>query len=247
MAPLRAVVFDLGQTLWDFAPTQNSWRLSVLRLHERLAAAGGAVPSPRALDKALGATSQRWFQEWDSDRLEQPPSDRFLSETLASLGIEPGDGLVTDLTAILFGRERDMPVLEPDTLVALATLANRGLALGCVTNTVLLEEGIQDIVERLGLRRYLRAVVASSAMGYHKPHASLFLRALGDLGVVPEEALFVGDRLHDDVRGAKDLGMRAVLTHQYRQEPLDSATVPPDAVITRLGDLPRTLEELGLL
>lgn len=248
MTAVRAVVFDLGHTLWDFAPREESRRLRVLRLHERLSGAlDGAVPAPAELDGALGATAQRWFESWikHPDDLEQPPTERLVGETLASLSLPVSDDLLHELTSIVFGAELDIPVIEPDSLAALAGLHQRGLAMGCVTNTITLEDGIRDALTRLGLLRYLRSVVVSSAVGYRKPHPSLFLRALEELGVDPGEAVFVGDRLFDDVSGAQAVGLRAVLTHQYRQEPLDGASVAPDAVIRRLGDLPAAIERLS--
>ena len=245
MPTFRAVVFDLGHTLWDFAPREDSRRLNVLRLHGRLEAAlGDDVPQPAMLDQALSATVERWMESWNSDRFEQPPSERLVREALDTLGLSLPDGLLRDLTAILFGAEVDMPVIEPDGLAAIAILDQRGLSMGCVTNTILLDKGIRDALRRLGLLRYLRSVVVSSAMSYRKPHRSLFQRALDELEVAPREALFVGDRMIDDVGGARGVGMRAVLTHQYRQEPPDGGSAPPDAVIRRLSELPAALDRI---
>ncbi|TMD41339.1 MAG: hypothetical protein E6I88_07905, partial [Chloroflexi bacterium] len=50
----------------------------------------------------------------------------------------------------------------------------------------------------------------------------------------PSAALFVGDRVREDVEGPKRLGMRAVLTREWRQE--DDPGVA-DFVIERLGEL----------
>ncbi|MCI0849720.1 MAG: HAD family hydrolase [Chloroflexi bacterium] len=241
MTAIRAVIFDLGHTVWDFAPTANARRLNVLRLQQRLEdALDLEVPPPGVLDDALLASSKRWFREWYDDpaRLEQPPSSGIITQAIAPLGLHPAPDVLDDLTRIIYGTEVDMPVIEPDTLAAIATLDARGLTMGCVTNTILLPEGITDAIDRLGLRRYFRSVVVSSEMGYRKPHSSLFLRAAEELAVAPEEALFVGDRVVDDVGGAQAVGMRGVLTHQYRQEPLDGAAVTPDAVIQRLAELP---------
>ncbi len=246
MAIIRAVIFDLGHTLWDFAPTEATRRLNIVRLHRRLEAAlDGRAPPPAALDGALGATVARWLGQWNGDRLEQPPTEMLVAEALGGLGIAPADGLLRELAAILFGRELDVPVVEPDTLAALGTLEERGLAMGCVTNTITLEEGIRDIIVRLGLRRYLRSMVASSAMGFRKPHPSLFLRALAELDAPPQEAVFVGDRLVDDIAGAQAVGMRAVLTQQYRHEQPDPSTATPDATIRRLGEVPQAIERLA--
>lgn len=247
MPSIGAVIFDLGHTLWDFAPREDTWRLNVLRIHERLSAAlGDGLPPPAALDRSFGATAQRWYQSWDvADDLVQPPSDELVREALADLGLAVEEDIIAELTRLLLGAELDMPVVEPDTLAAIAQLDAQGVALGCITNTILLEEGILDALRRLGLLRYLRSVVASSAAGYRKPHASLFQRALRELGVAPQEAVFVGDRLFDDISGAKGIGMRAVLTHQYREEPLDGTAVRPDAVVRRLSELPELLERLS--
>ena len=244
---IRAVVFDLGHTLWDFAPTIESRRFVVLRLHTTLERAlGGDVPPPAALDRVLHEASLRWFKRWDEERddLSQPPSETFLRDALAELGVPASPALLRAATGAVFAGDPDMPVVAPDTLAALGELDARGLRLGCVTNTVSLEAGINDVIERLGLRRYLRSVVVSSAMRYRKPHPSLFRRALDDLDVAPREAVFVGDRLRDDVAGAKAIGMLAVLTHQYRQEPLDGARLAPDAVIRRLSDLPAAIARM---
>ena len=247
MTRVRAVIFDLGHTVWDFAPTEQSRRYAVLRLHDALEAAlGDATPLPSALDKAFTSSVARWIDRWNdgSDGLVQEPTDALVREALASLDLAVDADLLAEATHAVLGIEYLMPVVEADTLAAIATLHGRELALGCVTNTLLLEEGILEVLRRLGLMRYLDAHIASSAGGYRKPHASLFRRALAALGVEPDEAVFVGDRLVDDISGAKGAGMRAVLTHQYRQEPLDGAAVAPDAVVRRLADLPDVIERL---
>ncbi|MCH8949188.1 MAG: HAD family hydrolase [Chloroflexi bacterium] len=245
MTQIRAVIFDLGHTVWDFAPRENVRRLNALRLHLRLRESlEGAVPSPNALDKALIATFVRWMKSWEGDSLEQPPSEELVREALATVDLAVPDALLRDLTLLLFGSEVDVPVIEPDTLAALDRLDRRGIAMGCVTNTILLEEAIAELLAKLGLRRYLQSYIVSSNTDYRKPHPSLFLRALDELGVPPEEALFVGDRLVDDIGGAQGVGMRAVLTHQYRQEPLEGAARAPDAVVRRLGELPDVIERM---
>ena len=237
--PIRAIIFDLGHTVWDFAPRDDAYKLNILRLHERLLAwDGGDVPAPKLLGRTLSKAIARWMSVWDSDVLEQATSDVLVSEALADAGLSPPPDVISDVTTTLFGREVDMPYVEPDALATFDSFHTDGIAMGCVTNTILLEEGINDALMRLGLLRYFRSVVASSSMGFKKPHASLFQRALCELDIQPEEALFVGDRLVDDVSGAQAVGMRAVLTHQFRQEPLDGANVEPNAVISRLAELP---------
>lgn len=247
MPRIQAVVFDLGHTVWNFSPRTHVRRLVALQMHFRLRdTMGGGAPPPEAIDAAFISAIQRWMSVWDSDDLVQPPTERLVREALELVGVAPVSEELTALTRLGFGSERDVPTVEPDTLAAFGWLEQRGTAMGCVTNTILLEEAIAELLERLGLRRYLRSMVVSSNTDFRKPHESLFRRALEDLGVAPHEALFVGDRLIDDISGAKAIGMRAVLTHQYRQEPLAGAKVAPDGVLQRLAELPELIERLEL-
>ena len=58
----------------------------------------------------------------------------------------------------------------------------------------------------------------------------------------PQHAVFVGDRLVDDIGGAQAIGMRAVLTHQFRQEDASASDIEPDGLIRRLAELPAVIE-----
>jgi putative hydrolase of the HAD superfamily len=206
------------------------------------------VPEPAALDRALDLAVRRWLATWEQepDDLSQLPTATLLRDALSSLGVDTGDGMVERVTPIVFGSDVEMPFVEPDTLAALGTLDARGYAMGCVTNTILLEAGIRDALSRLGLWRYFRVAVVSSEAGYRKPHASLFHAALDALGVDAAGAVFVGDNLQVDIAGAKAVGMRAVLTRQYREDLApEGVGVTPDAVIERLGQLPDVIEKLN--
>lgn len=98
-------------------------------------------------------------------------------------------------------------------------------------------------LERVGLAGLLDAAVFSSEIGVRKPRPLIFETVLERIEVKPVDAVFVGDRLVDDVAGAQALGMRAVLTRQYRREEPDD--IEPDAVIERVTELPAVLARLG--
>ncbi len=132
--------------------------------------------------------------------------------------------------------------VEPATITALETLRARGLRLGLVSNAYTPGPLMRRTLGALGLAGHLDAVVFSSEIGVRKPHPRIYETVLAALGARPDEAVFVGDRLREDVEGPRALGMRAVLTHQYRQEP--PGAVAPDAVITALADLPALIDRL---
>ena len=56
----------------------------------------------------------------------------------------------------------------------------------------------------------------------------------------PAACVFVGDRPYDDIHGAKSAGMRAVLITNSDVPAFEAAE--PDAVITRLAELPAYLD-----
>ncbi len=59
------------------------------------------------------------------------------------------------------------------------------------------------ILKKWGIETYFDAVLISDEFGWRKPHQSIFTAALEQLGIEPQEALFIGDSLVDDVEGAK--------------------------------------------
>jgi HAD superfamily hydrolase (TIGR01509 family) len=82
-------------------------------------------------------------------------------------------------------------------------------------------------VAKLGLADRLDAVVFSTDLGVRKPDPRIFLHALETLGVDPVDALFVGDRLVEDVQGAAEVGMTTVQALWFRADDTP-ATVEPD-------------------
>jgi putative hydrolase of the HAD superfamily len=85
----------------------------------------------------------------------------------------------------------------------------------------------------LGLGGLLGGVVTSAAVGASKPAPELFRAALAAAGVSAGEALHVGDRLDEDVGGARACGIEPVLLRR-------DGTPGPDGVVTiaSLAELP---------
>jgi putative hydrolase of the HAD superfamily len=97
-------------------------------------------------------------------------------------------------------------------------------------------------LEALGLARYFDGVTFSSEVGFRKPNTKIYEDALKKVGAEPSLCLFVGDRLKEDVRGPKSLGMRAVLMREWRQEEdLDGVA---DYRIERISELWPIVAEL---
>lgn len=96
----------------------------------------------------------------------------------------------------------------------LKRLAASGHKMGIVSNAdgtieeQLRRSEICQVGEGLGVP--VLAIVDSHIVGIAKPAAEIFRHALDPLGVLPEEALYVGDTVRYDVRGARAAGLQPV-------------------------------------
>jgi epoxide hydrolase-like predicted phosphatase len=77
-------------------------------------------------------------------------------------------------------------------------------------------DSARQIFEQLGLDRVMDVIIISAEEGLAKPDERIYLLALERLGVRPDQAVFLDDRL-DNIAAAQKLGMKAVQfinTHQ---------------------------------
>jgi HAD superfamily hydrolase (TIGR01549 family) len=120
--------------------------------------------------------------------------------------------------------------LFEDVMPVLDELRKAGLRIALVSN------GIRDLTEFVAHHRLdVDAIVDSRSHGRVKPHPTIFQAALDALGVVPDDAVMVGDSLEEDVEGARALGMRAILIDREERHP------DVDERLTDLYGLPAAL------
>jgi putative hydrolase of the HAD superfamily len=109
-------------------------------------------------------------------------------------------------------------VLGSTTHALLDSLRGDGLKLGLVSNAFDPGWLLRRDLEQMGIAERIDVAVFSSEVGKRKPHPEIFETALAALGVAPSRALFVGDRLYEDVRGAGELGMTTVQAIWFRAD-----------------------------
>jgi HAD superfamily hydrolase (TIGR01549 family) len=122
--------------------------------------------------------------------------------------------------------------LYEDSVPAVVDMRSRGLRVGLLSNS---SRDLVDFVEHHGL--VADAVLTSHAHGKTKPHQSIFRALLGLLDVDPCDAVMVGDTLHDDIEGARAVGMQAFLIDREDRHP---------EIVDRLPDLRGLAQVLGL-
>jgi putative hydrolase of the HAD superfamily len=101
----------------------------------------------------------------------------------------------------------------PEVERVLDECARRGIALAVVSDW---DVSLHDVIAELGWTERFGIVVTSAELGVAKPDPRPFLTALDALGVVPADAVHVGDDPEADVGGAAAAGVRGVLLDRDR-------------------------------
>jgi putative hydrolase of the HAD superfamily len=210
---IDAVLFDWGDTLMGYDRFVSE-EFALARTGAGLAALEReGLPEPAAISRWFQAHSGEFFE---SDREDEPDFLAILSACFSDLGCD-----LTDDDVRLYARaalwEGELAV-GPDVHELLDALRERSLKLAIVSNTALPAWLLEPAFLRQGLAERIQTIVLSSEVGKRKPHAAIFERALGKLAVLPERALFVGDRRFQDILGAKRLGMSTVLARWFRDD-----------------------------
>ncbi len=237
---IRAIIFDLGHTLWDLGPHGDALDRAYAAMHATLCARLGRrdLPPPAAFKHAVRDTLRDSAESYTNNgaHLDQPPTHTWVDAACRTLGIELDGALLREITPPLFATEIEGLACTAGTREALDDLA-RDYALGCVTNTLADAAAIHAMLRKYDMFDVMRSIVVSSEEGVRKPHRALFEKAMRETGATPAEAVFVGDSPLHDIAGAKATGMRGVLTHQYAVRPQEGIGPPPDAVIRHLREL----------
>jgi len=129
---------------------------------------------------------------------------------------------------------------DPAVPELFSALRQRGLKVGVLSNTTWPAEEHRRIFERDGVDHLIDGAVYTSEIPWVKPHPEAFRAALDAVGVSdPGRAVYVGDRLFEDVWGANQVGMHAVLVPHSIIPAAQTTGIEgtPDAVISELSDL----------
>lgn len=92
------------------------------------------------------------------------------------------------------------------------------------------------ILERDQAATYFDPIVISDEHGWRKPHANIFLDTLATLKVDPEDTLYVGDSVGDDIVGAKGAGLDIAWVNA-RAAALPEDVPTPDYIIGAIPEL----------
>lgn len=133
-----------------------------------------------------------------------------------------------------------------DGITTVLTELKPDFRLGVVANQ---HPPVAEALAEYGVAELFDTIVISEAVGLFKPDPAIFRLGLDNLGVTPDEAIFVGDRPDNDVKPAKALGMctiRFKRGNQYVYYNPTSTDMTADATVTDVEELPATIRRVAV-
>jgi len=236
---LKAVMFDLGGTLIDLG-NQSAVSLGMKgakRAYDELKQRGADLPGYVAyFGKVTAALSGMAMA---SQGLKEIDISAEIKSFFEGLGVTLSAEALESAVAAWYSAFSEQARLIEGTEAALAAVREMGLRMAIVSNSVWRGALIEKDLERLGIRGFFDAVVASSDVGYRKPGAAIMDEVLSRLDVQAGEAVMVGDSRVADVAAAQQAGMRSVLIENRPQQGPE-----PDVKIASIAELPGVIENM---
>lgn len=238
MARIKGILFDLGDTLLDFGPVDT---LALFNEGARLAYDYlQEIDQPLPPFKKFHRRQLRAIQ-WQLLKSHFTRREFNSLEVLDRISKAMGQNLTADqleeLAWMWYEPLSRQATVEDGLGDMLADFRRRdGLALAVVSNTFVSGRVLDRHLRQLGLLEHFSATIYSCNVRYRKPHPEIYRISLERLGIPPAEAIFVGDKLPIDIKGAAGVGMISVLkdpsgARRHRR-------IRPDHRITSLRQLP---------
>ena len=240
MQQIKAVIFDLGETLLNFE------RVSVSQLFFK-----GAQLTYDYLKEHFGSSgklgtfrryhlSHVFSLRWNvlKARLSCREFDclALLDYKLKVLGLRAGKEQLMDLAQLWYDPLRSRATIESGLHDYLRALKGMHLKLAILSNTFIPAVVMDRHLQEFELLEFFSVRVYSSDTIYRKPDKRIYQEALKQLEVSPSEAVMVGDKLDMDIRGAGRVGIKSIFKRGVvnRKKRLGGDIT----VIESIGDLP---------
>jgi putative hydrolase of the HAD superfamily len=215
---IKAVIFDLDGTLLN---RDESVKKFIDNQYERLNKWVNHIPKEHYITRFIELDNRGYV--WKDKVYQQ------LTEEFEIKGVT-WEALLQDYIS----RFKDNCVPFPNLFNLLEELRNKQLILGMITNGI--GQFQMDNIKALDIEKYFKAILVSEWEGLKKPDPNIFLRALNQLNVLPNQSVYVGDHPENDVKAAQKVGMKGIWKKDTQW-----SNVGADFIIDDLMELPSLL------
>ncbi|MEE3351693.1 MAG: HAD-IA family hydrolase [Saccharofermentanaceae bacterium] len=220
---IKAVIFDMFETL-----------ITLFTEHTYF---GEDAASDAGVDPVL---YRKVWHENEKDRTTGKMTiEEGIGETLQKLGVYSDELLKTIVGKRLFALKETFDQIPDESVQLLEELKKRGIKVGLITNTFSDE---RNLIRSSKLFPLFDATRISYEEGVLKPDPSMYLSIMEELGVTPEECLYVGDGGSKELFAARDIGMKALQASWFRELAFE-----PHIPCPVLPEFPQVMRQLDVL
>jgi putative hydrolase of the HAD superfamily len=239
---LKAVIFDYIGTLvnckgYNMTASEN-------KLYCALVAEGFEVEKVKFLDAYNEAHLK--YRRVRYEEFREVTNAVWVAEALCSLGyrVRPEDECIKAALNVFFQDFIDTLELREGAKQLLMQTAAQ-TKVGLISNFTHAPV-IHKSLRKIGINPYFNAIIISEEVGWRKPSPRIFEDALTRLQVKTDEAVFIGDSPIEDIKGAKDAGLRTIFVpSQFNSlKDLKESKQQPDQITKNLPTVSKTLGEI---
>jgi HAD superfamily hydrolase (TIGR01549 family) len=221
MAQIKAVLFDLDDTLYDHRFSSRNGLRALKNVYDCFKNAELDVLEMEYL-KLLNEIhlSKVLTGIYTIDEARAERYRRFFLK----FGVDAGLEEINHAREIYTSAYRVIQRAVPGSIELLNKLKKK-VKLGIVSNNYGTEQEAK--INSCGFNRYFDAVVTSVEVGITKPSPEIFFMALEKLGFMPAETVMIGDSWNSDIKGARNAGINPIWFNRYGFDyPEENSNIP---------------------
>jgi len=241
---IKAVLFDLGETLLDFGKIKTT---RLFRQGARL-----SYDFLKSCGQPVGCFEYYCWRNLIALRFRHLISNitkKDINSSALLRGIGKKKGIKLDgqqwrhFAWLWYEPLSKIATTEPGIAETLEALKKLGLKLGILSNTFVNAHSLEKHLEQLGLLDFFTVRMYSYEFDFRKPDVRIFKIAAERIGEAAENILYVGDRIDKDIIPALKIGFKPVLKAAYT----NAGKTPPNGAwkITHLSELPPLIKKIN--
>jgi len=235
---LEAIFFDIDDTLFSTSVFADKARRAAIDAMVQVGLRHDRDGLKKELEEVLAEFSSNYASHFDKLLQRLPPE--------ASDGLNPAVVVAAGVVAYHETKWSELKVYD-DVYEVLRWLATGNLIRGVISAGLNIKQAEKII--RLKIYEFLspNAIFITEQIGINKPNPKVYLRALNELGLQPEKAMYVGDHPLHDIDPCNEVGMITVRIRRSGRHSEEIGRSEPDYEIRDFYGLREILkDEFGL-
>jgi len=223
---LKLITFDLDHTLWN---PDAALQRAELASYQWLAAQQPAFAAAFSLADFFAVRVQVREQYPELHHRVSEMRRVATRHALQNVGVSEKEAVnLANAAFDIFWSLRQQVDIFDETSALLQTLSQQ-YTLGAISNG-------NACLRTIALDHFFQFHLAADNFLHGKPAPDMFLAALKEAKVAPQQALHIGDHPQDDIQGAQAVGMKTLWVNLDKKMWPDALS-PPDFTVTQLAQI----------